>query len=68
MFQQEPDEMGLSSVKGGHEVVELVLVEGGHRLAAPLLLLPARVLHLLAGLARVVGKNFHSKPEIEYVR
>ncbi len=52
--------MRLCGVKGGHQVVELVLVEGGDRLAAPLLLLATRVLHLFAGLAWVVGKNLHS--------
>ena len=49
-------------MQGGHEVVELVLVEGGDGLSAALLLLAASVLHILAGLARVVGKDVDCQP------
>jgi hypothetical protein len=49
-------------MQGGHEVVELVFVEGGDGLAATFLLLAARVLHILAGLARVVGKDIDCQP------
>jgi hypothetical protein len=49
-------------MQGGHEVVELVFVEGGDCLAAAFLLLAARVLHILAGLARVVGKDVDCQP------
>merc|ERR1719433_1862270 len=47
------DEVGLSLVEGGHQVVELALEVGGHGLAT-LALLPVLVLGSLQGLARVV--------------
>merc|ERR1719330_1561767 len=49
------DEVGLSLVEGGHEVIKLTLEERGHSLAASLLL-PVLVLGSLHGLARVVGE------------
>merc|ERR1719362_2198964 len=49
------DEVRLSLVEGGHEVIKLTLEERGHSLAASLLL-PVLVLGSLHGLARVVGE------------
>ena len=45
------DEVGLSLVEGGHQIVELALEVGGHGLAA-LALLPLLVLWSLQGLER----------------
>merc|ERR1719458_1527582 len=47
------DEVGLSLVEGGHQVIKLTLEVGGHSLAA-LALLPVLVLGSLQGLARVI--------------
>merc|ERR1719400_1534556 len=47
------DEVGLSLVEGGHQVVKLTLEVGGHSLAA-LALLPVLILGSLQGLARVI--------------
>merc|ERR1719330_1553354 len=49
------DEVRLSLVEGGHEVIKLTLEERGHSLAASLLL-PVLVLGSLHGLARVVSE------------
>merc|ERR1719400_1173284 len=49
------DEVGLSLVESGHEVIKLTLEERGHSLAASLLL-PVLVLGSLHGLTRVVGE------------
>merc|ERR1719400_2346188 len=47
------DEVGLSLVEGGHQVIKLTLEVGGHSLAA-LALLPVLILGSLQGLARVI--------------
>ena len=53
-----PNEMWLRGVEGGHEVVELLLVEGGNGFAAALLLLSAaRTLVVLPRLTRMVTEN-----------
>ena len=50
------DEVGLSLVEGGHQIVELALEVGGHGLAA-LALLPVLVLGSLQGLKRIMEVN-----------
>ena len=59
-----PDEMRLSGVESGHEVVQLLLVERGDRLSAALLLLPARALVVLPGLARMVAEDLVDQPDV----
>ena len=48
------DEVGLSLVEGGHQVVKLTLEVGGHSLAA-LALLPVLILGSLQGLVKERG-------------
>ena len=60
------DEVGLSLVEGGHQVVELALEVGGHGLAA-LALLTVLVLGSLQGLARVVGKALDGLQETQWL-
>ena len=50
------DEVGLSLVEGGHQVIKLTLEVGGHSLAA-LALLPVLILGSLQGLERERGVN-----------
>merc|ERR1719412_306673 len=50
------DEVGVGLVEGGHQVIKLTLEEGGHSLAASLLL-PVLVLGGLQGLAGVVSET-----------
>merc|ERR1711884_355005 len=49
------DEVGVGLVEGGHQVIKLALKEGGHSLAASLLL-PVLILGGLKRLARVVSE------------
>merc|ERR1719412_461985 len=49
------DEVGVGLVEGGHQVIKLALEEGGHSLAASLLL-PVLILGGLKRLARVVSE------------
>ena len=57
------DEVGLSLVEGGHQVVELALEVGGHGLAA-LALLPVLVLGSLERLAGGIRKALEEEREI----
>merc|ERR1712079_76813 len=50
------DEVGLSLVEGGHQVIKLALEVGGHSLAASLLLPVRCILRSLQRLARVVSE------------
>merc|ERR1712045_101597 len=54
------DEVGVGLVESGHQVIKLALEEGGHSLAASLLL-PVLILGGLKRLARVVSKASNGK-------
>merc|ERR1719323_898685 len=54
------DEVRLGLVEGGHQVIKLTLEEGGHSLAASLLL-PVLVLGCLQRLSRVISEAGNSK-------
>ena len=55
------DEVGLSLVKGGHQVIKLTLEVGGHSLAASLLLPVGSILRSLKGLSGVVSEALNGK-------
>lgn len=57
-----PDKMRLSSVQSGHQVVELLLVEGRHGFSTAFLLLSARILGVfsIARLSGVLPEDFYN--------